>query len=185
MNDLEKQIRALQRLKEKLRKSKARAKSLLAANLRKAQHAIARIAVRDGFELSSDMDTPENPLPKIRYSEIGGKPQTKKRYRNTWRSMLRRCYNSNDKAFPRYGGRGIRVCKSWRENFDAFFADMGECPKGKSSVDRKNNGAHYSCGKCAECIENRWTANCVWADSNVLKTLANLWRDIETLANGG
>jgi len=33
--------------------------------------------------------------------------------------MTQRCWDKNAISYPRYGGRGITVCKSWR-NFDNF-----------------------------------------------------------------
>lgn len=41
-----------------------------------------------------------------------------------WRSMLDRCSNVNNKIYPNYGGRGIKVCDRWK-NFKNFIADMG------------------------------------------------------------
>lgn len=37
----------------------------------------------------------------------------------SWRSMMRRCYDPRVRSFARYGGRGITVCKSWH-SFRAF-----------------------------------------------------------------
>lgn len=38
-----------------------------------------------------------------------------------WTHMKQRCYNSNDKkTFCNYGGRGIKVCDEWKDNFIAF-----------------------------------------------------------------
>ena len=36
-----------------------------------------------------------------------------------WRGMLARCNGVNEPAYPRYGGRGIRVCKAWK-SFEVF-----------------------------------------------------------------
>lgn len=63
-----------------------------------------------------------------------------------WQAMLNRCRNPNMAMYPRYGGRGIRVCSRW-ESFENFYADMGECPKGMS-IDRINNDANYEPGNC-------------------------------------
>ena len=34
--------------------------------------------------------------------------------------MLSRCYNSKNKSYKNYGGRGIEVCEEWRNSFDKF-----------------------------------------------------------------
>lgn len=64
-----------------------------------------------------------------------------------WKHIKARCYNVNNPAYPDYGGRGISMCKEWREDFNNFFRDMGECPEGMS-IDRINNAGNYEPGNC-------------------------------------
>lgn len=64
-----------------------------------------------------------------------------------WRDMISRCYDSNRKDYPRYGGRGIKVCKPWRNSFETFLLDMGLRPNGLQ-IDRKNNMGNYSKSNC-------------------------------------
>lgn len=59
-----------------------------------------------------------------------------------WSAMHSRCYNPNNEAFHRYGGRGIYVDDRWH-SFENFMADVGEKPKGLS-LDRLNNDGPYS-----------------------------------------
>jgi hypothetical protein len=66
---------------------------------------------------------------------------------NSWRSMLERCYNPHCKGYCYYGGRGIRVCRRWRESFANFLADMGDAPPGLT-LDRRDNDRGYSPGNC-------------------------------------
>lgn len=40
---------------------------------------------------------------------------------NTYRSMIKRCYDKNDISYKRYGDRGITVCDKWRSDFNNFF----------------------------------------------------------------
>lgn len=75
--------------------------------------------------------------------------------------MKQRCFNSKNKRYHRYGGRGITVCERW-QIFDYFYADLPPRPEGKS-LDRKNNDGPYSCGRCEQCIANGWPKNVRWA----------------------
>lgn len=73
----------------------------------------------------------------------------------TWRNMINRCYDKDNKAYPHYGERGITVCERWKDREKGFFnflEDMGERIKG-FSIDRKDNDGSY----CKD--------NCRWATS--------------------
>lgn len=64
----------------------------------------------------------------------------------SWRGIRFRCENPKCKAFHRYGGRGISVCKRWYK-FENFYADMGDRPPGKT-LDRRNNDGNYNKRNC-------------------------------------
>jgi hypothetical protein len=64
-----------------------------------------------------------------------------------WQGMRQRCFNSKDKDYPRYGGRGITVCDRWNKSFERFKEDMGLRPP-NLSIDRINNDGNYEPGNC-------------------------------------
>lgn len=64
-----------------------------------------------------------------------------------WAAMIQRCSNRENRNFKNYGSRGIKVCKRWR-SFENFYADMGDRPSAKHSVDRQNNNKGYSKQNC-------------------------------------
>ena len=85
-----------------------------------------------------------------------------------WVSMIQRCTNLNNKDYKHYGGRGIKVCKTWMK-FEMFFQDMGEKPK-ELSLDRVDNNGDY----CKE--------NCKWSTRK--EQQRNTWRTILIIIKG-
>lgn len=71
---------------------------------------------------------------------------------STWKSMWQRCTNSLHKSFGNYGARGVTVCAKWAD-FEAFRADMGERPDGKTLDRYPNKEGNYEPGNC------RWATN--------------------------
>lgn len=65
-----------------------------------------------------------------------------------WVGIKRRCYGTYDKAYDRYGGRGITVCDEWRASFEAFYRDMGPRPSLRHTIDRIDNDGNYEPGNC-------------------------------------
>jgi hypothetical protein len=72
--------------------------------------------------------------------------KTPKEYK-AWSHAKGRCYNARDPKYPIYGGRGIAMCDRWRDDFAAFFADMGTAPPG-TTLDRLDVNGHYEPGNC-------------------------------------
>lgn len=90
-----------------------------------------------------------------------GRKQETREY-HCWQGLKARVKNTDGKH-QTYIEKGIKVCQRWDNSFEAFLEDMGYPPSNKHSVDRKDNDKHYSCGKCSECLEKKWVANCRWA----------------------
>jgi hypothetical protein len=73
--------------------------------------------------------------------------ETTPEYR-AWRSMIARCENPKARGYERYGGRGIKICKEWRDSFQKFFFDMGIRPSNRHSLDRIESNGDYEPGNC-------------------------------------
>lgn len=64
-----------------------------------------------------------------------------------WSNMMQRCHNPKNHTYPRYGGRGIKVCERWRK-FENFFADMGMRPTDEHTIDRIDSNGDYEPSNC-------------------------------------
>lgn len=80
------------------------------------------------------------------------------RFYKIWKGMKNRCYNQNEPAYPRYGGRGICVVKRWDvfgnfrdDMYEDYLAKAREFGEENISIDRSNNDGNYCRANC------RWT----------------------------
>jgi len=101
----------------------------------------------------------------------GGK--TKHPLYDTYLDMIGRCYRPNHHAYARYGGRGITVAQSWRDDFWNFVGDVGERPPGMS-LDRRDNDGPYSADNC------RWATASEQSKNRRESAYAGLDRDPAT-----
>ncbi len=84
-----------------------------------------------------------------------------------WCNMRRRCTEPGAVGYAAYGGRGISVCKRWRDSFEAFLFDMGPRPSPAHSIDRIDVNGNYE------------PENCRWATRHVQQRNTRANRFIE------
>jgi hypothetical protein len=81
-----------------------------------------------------------------------------------WADLKRRCYYEMSANYKDYGGRGIRVCDEWRNNFISFYNwSLANGYKKGLQIDRyPNNDGHYEPNNCrfALPVENMGNRRC-------------------------
>ena len=77
-----------------------------------------------------------------------------KRIRNIYKHMLKRCYNEKCPGYKNWGGRGIKVCEEWRNDFLNFYNwaiennfDVNK-PWYNCTIDRIDNDGNYEPSNC-------------------------------------
>ncbi|MDG4944744.1 AP2 domain-containing protein [Staphylococcus agnetis] len=66
-----------------------------------------------------------------------------------WKAMKSRCLNKNHKSYQKYGGRGIKVCEEWINDYKDFKNWALENGYNKElSIDRIDNNGNYEPSNC-------------------------------------
>lgn len=78
-----------------------------------------------------------------------------------WKSMRRRCNCPKVEFYPRYGGRGIKVCEEWAKDFKPFYDwCMANGYERGLQIDRIDNDGNYEPGNCRFVTRTENMRNC-------------------------
>ena len=119
--------------------------------------------------------------PNISISSSMGRPPTHgKSHTPTWNAWSGMRYRSTSRTASRglYAKKNIKCCKRW-ESFEKFYADMGECPRGKS-LERINRNGDYKPSNCKWATAREQALN---RDSTVFYSLNGKRRCLTDWAN--
>lgn len=99
------------------------------------------------------------------------------RIHEIWSNMKSRCSNPKDSRYSDYGGRGIKVCDEWKNDFFAFYQwAMSNGYSDNLTIDRIDNNEGYNPLNC------RWVDNKTQARnrrSNINITIGNSTRSLK------
>jgi len=96
----------------------------------------------------------------------------------SWRGLKNRCLNMNAEKWENYGGRGIKICDRWKDDFKNFLEDMGRRPEGCSSIDRIDNDGDYEPGNCRWATHKQQAGNTtrsVWIENGGERQIKADW----------
>lgn len=78
-----------------------------------------------------------------------------------WNGIKNRCFNPNYHRYSDYGGRGIKVCDEWKNDFQSFYDwSMSNGYSDNLTIDRINNDGNYEPSNC------RWVGLKVQANNS-------------------
>jgi hypothetical protein len=61
---------------------------------------------------------------------------SKTRVYKQWQGLKIRCYTKTHPSYKHYGAKGVRIYKPWINDFQAFYAYMGEPPAPHHTIGR-------------------------------------------------
>lgn len=121
-----------------------------------------------------------------RYETAASKRKThgmsKTRLYHIWSDMKGRCYRTHNKNYGLYGGKGIRVCDEWKNNFQAFCNwALANGYSENLTIDRIDSNKNYEPNNCRWATQreqcNNISRNHLLTYKGETKTMSE-WADI-------
>jgi len=103
-----------------------------------------------------------------------------------WKNMKDRCNRPGNRFYQRYGGRGIKVCKEWANNFYVFEEwAYSHGYREYLTIDRIDNDKGYSPDNCrwsSQSSQMRNTSKSIFLTINGEKRNINEWSEMTGLS---
>lgn len=101
--------------------------------------------LRRGWDAKSTLTKPVQKHIKA----SGEEAYSRRRLGKILSGMKQRCYNPNNAKYPIYGGRGIKVCEEWKDNFLSFYEwAVLNGYRNDLSIDRIDSNGNYEPSNC-------------------------------------
>lgn len=100
---------------------------------------------------------------------------------SSWQAMKKRCYNKKYENYIRYGGRGIKVCDEWLNDFQSFYNwAIKNGYKEGLTIDRIDINGNYEPSNCRWCTAKEQSRN---TSKNIFLTFNNKTQCLTDWAN--
>lgn len=98
-----------------------------------------------------------------------------------WRGMRSRCRDGKSPGYKNYGGRGIRICDEWYDDFQTFYLWANSNGyRDNLSIDRINVNGHYEPSNCRWATQKQQANNTrvnVYLTHNGKVQTMRMWAD--------